>query len=474
MKVLHIDDNSGFLDLTKAFLESEVPATDIDTATGPEAGLEALEENTYHCVVSDYDMPGHNGLELLKRVREEYPDLPFILYTGKGSEEIAAEAINAGVTGYFQKGGPDQHRRLANRIEHAATEHRARIESERYSTVLRALGYPIYVVNENAEFEYVNGAFLELTGYEREEVIGSGPGLIKSESGTERADEMLAGIVSETGPNTQQFRVDIRTKDGEIVPCHDHMAALPFGEEFRGSVGILRDISAQKQTREELIRQNERLEEFVSIVSHDLRAPINNAKTAASLAESTGDAAHFEQLAAEHDRMEEMIDELLTLAREGETVAETEPVRLAPLVEDCWEPFCCAEDAIRLALDEDVTVEAERSRLRRLVENLLRNSVEHGASPVTVTVGELDDGGFYVSDDGPGIAPEDRDDVFEPGVTSEEDGTGFGLTIVKRIADAHGWDVTVSESDDGGVRFGFVTAEDPFAAPERAVSTERA
>lgn len=488
IEILHIDDDSAFLDLTEAFLESELPNASIDTANSPEAGLDALEESTYHCIVSDYDMPGRNGLELLRSVRAEYPELPFVLYTGKGSEEIAAEAINAGVTGYLQKGGPDQHRRLANRVRHAATEHCARIESERYSTVLRALGYPVYVVNEDAAFEYVNEAFLELTGYEREEIIGSEPGLVKSDEGVERADDMLAKVVSETGPDTQQFRVDIRTKEGDIVPCHDHMAALPFDEEFRGSVGILRDISTQQRTREELVRQNERLEEFVSIVSHDLRAPITNAKAAASLAESTGDPERFEQLAAEHDRMERMIDELLTLAKEGETVTETERVQLEPLVEECWESFCRDDDTLRSTLGDDFTVEASHSRLRRLLENLVRNAVEHGStgnrpetddsvdhgdSPVTVTVGELDVGGFYVSDDGAGIDPKDREHVFEPGFTSDGSGTGFGLTIVKRIADAHGWELRVSEGTDGGARFEFITATESPVVTERSTATER-
>ncbi|TKX76585.1 PAS domain S-box protein, partial [Halorubrum sp. SD626R] len=215
---------------------------------------------------------------------DHYADLPFILYTGKGSEEIAAQAINAGVTGYLQKGGPDQHRRLANRVKHAATEYRAQIESERYSTVLRALDYPIYVVNAEAEFEYVNEAFLDLVGYDREAIIGSPPGKIKTDEGVQRANDMLATIVSSAGPETQQFRVDIHTKDGETVPCYDHMAALPFDDEFRGSVGILRDATREQRQREELIRQNKRLDEFTSIVSHDLRTPLQNAKTAAEMA----------------------------------------------------------------------------------------------------------------------------------------------------------------------------------------------
>ena len=455
IELLHVDDDPSVLDITSSFLETEVETLNVTSVSDPTEVLAELRERTFHCVVSDYDMPAHNGLELLEQVREQYPDLPFVLYTGKGSEEIAAEAINAGVTGYLQKGGPDQIRRLANRVEHAAVEHRTRIESERYSTVLQALDYPIYVVNDSAEFEYINDAFVELTGYDRAEIVGSGPDLIKTDEGVETANDMLADIVSSEGPNRRKFRVDIQTADGDVVPCYDHMAALPFDEEFRGSVGILKDATKEHRRREELLRQNERLEEFTSIVSHDIRTPLGNAQTAAELAQATGTDEAFEQLDTALDRMDQMIDDLLALAREGRTVSETESVDVHSIAAEAWEPFCCAEDTLDRP-SERLTVDADPPRLRQLLENLMRNAVEHGSSPVTVTLGATDTG-FYLADDGPGIDDEDRERVFEPGYTTAADGTGFGLSIVKRIADAHGWETTVTESDSGGARFEFVT-----------------
>ncbi|MES3516063.1 MAG: response regulator [Natronomonas sp.] len=448
--VLHVDDESSFLDLVSVFFERELEAATVTTATGAEAGLKTLEDGSFDCVVSDYDMPGTNGLEFLEAVRAKHPELPFILYTGKGSEDIASRAINAGVTGYLQKGGPEQHRRLINRVEHAVAEYRAKMESERYSTVLTALGYPIYVVDETGTFEYVNEAFCELTGYDRETIIGGSPDLIKSDDGTERANDALRAIVSSTGPETMQFEVDIQTRDGRTVPCRDHMAALPFEDEFRGSVGILRNVSEQQQTRAELIRQNKRLEEFASVISHDLRTPLGEAKTAATLARETGDEAYFEKLDDTHDRIDRMISELLTLAREGETVAVPDSVSVETILSESWDAVSGNRDTLDVATE--LIVEAEPDRLRRLFENLLRNAIEHTDGPATVTVGELDDG-FYVADDGPGIPPETREDVFEPGYTTADDGTGFGLAIVNRIAEAHCWTVTVTESDAGGARF---------------------
>ena len=91
-------------------------------------------------------------------------------------------------------------------------------------------------------------------------------------------------------------------------------------------------------------------------------------------------------------------------------------------------------------------------RLEQLLENLFRNAVDHAGEDVTVTVGDLDDE-FYVADDGPGISDDERDRVFEDGYSTVEEGAGLGLAIVAGIAEAHGWSVTVTESEDGGARF---------------------
>ncbi|MEZ3170114.1 response regulator [Halorubrum sp. RMP-47] len=451
IEILHVDDDPAFLDLTKSFIEQELDGVTITTVSRPDDVLAVLEDQSIHCVVSDYEMPKMTGLALLDAVRTEHSDLPFILYTGKGSEEIAAQAINAGVTGYLQKGGPDQHRRLANRVKHAATQYRAQIESERYSTVLRALDYPIYVVDDNAEFEYVNQAFVDLVGYNKEEIIGSAPGKVKTDEGVQQANEILAEIVSSTGPEMRQFRVNIQTKGGDVVPCYDHMAALPFDEEFRGSVGILRDATREQKQREELIRQNDRLDEFTSIVSHDLRTPLQNAKTAAEMLRATNEEAHFDSLNQAHERMEQMIDELLTLAKEGELVVETESVDVSEIAAAAWESFNNLDDTLKLP-DRAIHLNGDTSRLRRLFENLFRNVDEHCESPVTVTIGTSTDG-FYIADDGAGLTVEAQNDIFDPGYTTATGGTGFGLTIVKRIVTAHGWEIEVSDSEHGGVRF---------------------
>jgi CheY-like chemotaxis protein len=101
--VLHVDDEPGFADMAADFLARLDDRFDVETATNANDAIDQLGENEYDCIVSDFEMPGKDGIEFLRAVREDYPDLPFILYTGKGSEAVASEAISAGVTDYLQK-----------------------------------------------------------------------------------------------------------------------------------------------------------------------------------------------------------------------------------------------------------------------------------------------------------------------------------------------------------------------------------
>jgi len=211
-----------------------------------------------------------------------------------------------------------------------------------------------------------------------------------------------------------------------------------------------RDALAARE--QELEQENERLDQFASIVSHDLRNPLNVAQGRLELAEEVCDTAHHESIETALERMEAITEDALKIAREGETVTEAdrEPVSLARCAESCWE-LVATGDA-ELQVEDDRTVSADRGRLRDIVENLYRNAVEHGGEDVTITLGAVDDG-LYVEDDGPGIPEHRRDDVFEAGYSTTEDGTGFGLSIIKQIVEAHGWDVHVTESSDGGARF---------------------
>ena len=337
---------------------------------------------------------------------------------------------------------------------------RRKRQLEEYETILKALNDAVYVVDEDGRFRYVNDAFVELVGYDRDEIIGNTPSLIKREEGIETAERMLGQVLSSDGPETVSFEVSIHPRDGDAVLCEDQMGVLPYeGDEFVGSVGTLRDITESKQRARKLKRQNDRLEEFASVVSHDLRNPLRIARGRIELASEAYDSSELTDAVDALDRSEALIQDLLRLARQGERVGEKEHVDLAEIARDAWETTE-TEDAT-LALEADRAIDADRSRLRQALENLFVNAVTHGGSEVTVTVGILDDG-FYVEDTGPGIPETRREDAFEAGYSTAETGTGFGLRTVEQVATSHGWTVEATEGTSGGARFEFTGVKNRY------------
>ena len=208
----------------------------------------------------------------------------------------------------------------------------------------------------------------------------------------------------------------------------------------------------RKRRVRQLERQNDRLDRFAAAVSHDLRNPLNVADGWLDIARN-GDREAFDRIERSLDRMGVLIDDLLTLARDGADVADTEPLAVEPVAREAWGRVQTDEATLSVGRVGEVT--ADESRLASLFENLFRNSVEHGGADVSVTVGPTPNG-FYVADDGPGL-PAETDDVFEWGETGG-DGTGLGLAIVERVAEGHGWRVTATNDD--GARFDFHLAGD--------------
>jgi PAS domain S-box-containing protein len=204
-----------------------------------------------------------------------------------------------------------------------------------------------------------------------------------------------------------------------------------------------------------LERQNDRLEQFASVVSHDLRNPLQVAITRLDLLAEECDDDNVDAIERALSRIDNITEDVLWLARHGRDIGDVGAVALRELVRDAWAITADGADGSALLFDgsqEFGRIEADSDRLRQLLENLLGNAVEHGGPGVTVTVGTLEDG-FYVADDGPGIPEGERDSIFEAGHSMTDQGTGFGLHIVQEIVDAHGWDIRVTDSADGGARF---------------------
>jgi signal transduction histidine kinase len=270
---------------------------------------------------------------------------------------------------------------------------------------------------------------------------------------------------------------------------------------------LLRDVTDLEESRRRLHAQNERLERVAGTISHDLRNPLSVASgyaemIADELDDESGTHERVERIVDSHDRMEDIVEDVLTIAREKQTIEEMEAVKITPVARAAWQDVETGD--ARLVVDADARIEADESRLRSIFENLFRNAVEHGtvdddpanedadpvsdghtsSNQVTVTVGldprqsERDaavaaSGRLYVQDDGSGVPLEHRDDLFEYGFSTSEGGTGLGLSIVETMAESHGWTVRLDEEYDDGARFIFdgVTVRDTTRTGRRGRPT---
>nr|WP_262178705.1 ATP-binding protein [Halomicroarcula sp. FL173] len=248
--------------------------------------------------------------------------------------------------------------------------------------------------------------------------------------------------------------------DGEIR--YFRLTETQYGTVKRGlgSTLTLTDVTEREQYQKELERQNDRLNRFANLISHDMRNPLNVAQGRFELVREDleSDDDNVAAIERAHTRMETLIDEILTLARDGQQVEQWDAVRLSTIATDCWEMVDTGDAEI--IITSDLTFKANPDRVKRLFENLFRNAIDHGGSDVAITVGALDGpAGFYVADDGPGIPESERINVFDPGYTTSDTSTGFGLAIVSEIATAHGWTIRITDSSAGGAQFEIVDVE---------------
>ncbi len=623
IRVLLVDDEEQLATVTARQLERHAGEIEVVTAASAEAGLERITGDRVDCVVSDYRMPEMDGLEFLEAIREVAGDVPYILYTGQGSEAVASDAISAGVTDYLLKEpGPEQYDLLANRIRNAVESARTarKLEERRewFEGLIEHSLDLIVVIDDERRITYASPSAERILGHEPAEMVGErvleyihpedrepaaarldqiagdgdetirGEGRIRHADGSwrwievlasDRTDTAIGGYVVNARDVTGKKRrerilqelhgvardlmaaesreeiVEIVTdaaedvfgfplaavrllEDGRLVPAghtregdefvargrsrelpayepgegpiggafergepvivddlsetaagdrYDRLESgicLPLGEYGTLTVGArepaafseedveLGDLLATEATaaleraereralrdREaELQRQNERLDQFASVVSHDLRNPIEAGYGHLELAATECDSEHLAGVREMFDRMDELIEDALALARQGEAYVDPTVIDPSRVANTAWETTVRADAT--LAVEDDLgSIRADENQLQQLFENLFRNSVEHGGEDVTVRVGPLD-GGFFVADEGPGL-PETGERLFEVGYSTADGGVGLGLSIVRGVAETHGWSVEASDSAAGGARFEFTGVEE--------------
>jgi PAS domain S-box-containing protein len=374
---------------------------------------------------------------------------------------------------------------LLSRRELSVELNRSREFNERrFRSLFESTPDPIVVTAADGTVTAVNDAFVDTFDLDRAALLDRRLDEIDA-APIEPVERVLLRVDDpDPGDRTVEFETEGASSDRFVTELN--VGVIEQFVETTERIGIFRDVTARERHRRELERKIDQLERFASVVSHDLRNPLNVAQAKVELAKRDGDhdEAVFDELESVHDRMEQLIEDVLALATQGELVDETEAVDLGGAVRAAWAGVATAPDDDLVTEGALGVVEADPERLRALLENLFRNAADHAGPGVTVWVGSLPDRpGFYVADDGPGVPGDgtvdrggngegvgdgdgtgahdgDEADVFAYG-TSNEGGTGLGLAIVDQVASAHGWDVEVVESRDGGARFEIEGADAP-------------
>lgn len=251
--VLVVDDDEAVAELNALMLERR--GLKAEYVTSSSAALDELADRLeeIRAVVSDYQMPGRTGLDLLDAVRDQYPDMPFILFTGRGSEEIASEAIANGVTDYLQKGTDETYDLLANRVQNAIDRERVQHElnevEARFNILIQNTDFGVISVDATGTIRFACDTVGELFGYPPQDLV--------DEPITRLIPERL--VDSHRDPFQEYQETRQRTLDWDWVEfpalCRDgseRLVRLTFGEhetiQRHYVTAILRDVPSEEDS----------------------------------------------------------------------------------------------------------------------------------------------------------------------------------------------------------------------------------
>ncbi|WP_084509987.1 ATP-binding response regulator [Haloplanus natans] len=456
--VLCVNDDPDLLELLRTGLEQEDERLTVRTAASAQTGLVAFEDDDVDCIVSDHHMPDMTGVEFLRAVREVEPELPFVLFTETGTEVAASEAISANVTDYIiRQTIGNQHALVAQKVishvEHRRMEARAARADERLHKLAELSNDVLWMFSQDwSELLFVNSAYEDLFG-ESIDALRADPSTFLDRVHEDDHDRVRLAMkrASEGTSQRIEFRVEHPSSVRLWVESHCKPVIGTDGSVERVT-GFTRDITQRKTREQDLANRNEQLDQFTSTIAHDLRNPLNVADGHLAVARRECTSSHLKTSAEALDQMEAMLSDLLALARTGNAVGEYTTVAVADVVRAGRNSV--RTEQLTLEIDDSARIRCDSSRLKEAVENVLRNAVEHNDRPVTVSAGVVPDRNvLYIEDDGVGIPESRRERVFDSGYTTLNRGTGFGLSIVAEIVEAHDWTVSVDAAATGGARF---------------------
>ena len=332
-----------------------------------------------------------------------------------------------------------------------ASDNSIDLTPEFLAEMVKSVGVGVGIYTQDGRYVYVNQSYANLFNVIPSELVGEPLWDVVPEIEADKFDTYWTSFQDD---ETREAET-VHRYNGQEVP----VATVTTQRSINGTryhFGTTKDISERKAQERELKHQNERLESFAGVISHDLRNPLNVAQGYIDLLQTDIDRDELHLVDNALDRMSVLITELLELAQ-SRNVDETSSVSIKMVAKQAWQSVDTHQAELSLP-ETNPQIRANRSRLQQLFENLLRNAIEHGGPGVSVTVETTADG-FSIADDGSGIPSDKRDRIFETGYTTNDSGTGFGLSIVQQIISGHEWSIQVTESSEGGAKFEITSVE---------------
>ncbi|MEI7857361.1 MAG: PAS domain S-box protein [Methanomicrobiales archaeon] len=263
IRVLYIDDEPSLLELTRLFLEG-MGGFCVDTATSPKIALDSFSIPSYDLILSDYQMPDMNGIAFLKEVRLRFGTIPFILFTGRGREEVVIDAINNGVDFYLQKGGDPkaQFAELAHKIQQAVAKKRTEDELVLFKTSVDQAYDEVFWLDFDGTIRYVNESACRITGYTRQELEGMKISILDPDILPEIWDQYVGDLRER---KNQFITTRHRKKDGTVINV-EIMTTYLRKNDIEYSIAYVRDVSESKQMQQAAAESRDYLQQIFSSV----------------------------------------------------------------------------------------------------------------------------------------------------------------------------------------------------------------
>lgn len=445
--------------------------------------LQALQTECPDIILSDYNIPGYNGLEALKDLRAINSFIPFIVVTGTIDEETAAGTIKAGAWDYVVK---DRLFRLPFAIRSVLLLKDERVNTARFESRNRQLSAAIeqspvhYVITDtNNIIEYVNTKFTEVTGYSPEEVIGKDVIILIPDSLKEKYKESF-NIINRTGEGWRG-ETQAKKKDGSIFWEYMHISPLKNEKgEITNYIAVKEDITKRKQMESELIQARDRAENsdrlkdaFLQNLSHEIRTPLNAIVGFSELlgrkAMTPDELKEFTSIimSSSHQLLS-IVNDVLTASRiqTGQETAMMKPVSINNVIEKLYTIFTPLFSSKSLTLsvnlqEKQISIITDETKLTQILSNFLNNALKFtpkGGAELGYVVNKKNIE-FYVKDTGIGISKEYHEVIFERfrqvdvSTSRNFGGTGLGLSISKAFAGMINGTIRLESETDKGSTF---------------------